>query len=245
MAKYQPNDPLNPYDPASLELGSQGVFDRMSAGTSPAMSGKLAEKLKDPKHRAEFWQMMKNDAEERKRTGETMQQQALREKREWAAQDAKSASLKLEGNAAFSQGDYKRAFVIYSACARLSPQEPVYHLNRAATGLKLKAFKQAEDDAAHAILEYESAKAHFRRAQARRFLGNLEGADEDLRVARELQPGDPSVEAEVAELAKLKKISDKELEQWIGAQEAVAVNDIFGSIEVLEELVQKVLQAKK
>jgi hypothetical protein len=33
---FKPNDPLNPYDPASIAAGNQGVFDRIQAGTSPA-----------------------------------------------------------------------------------------------------------------------------------------------------------------------------------------------------------------
>lgn len=104
------------------------------------MTAELADMLKDPAHLNALVQMMKADAAERERTGETAMEQMAREKREWAEADAKSAKLKLQGNEAFKEGDYKTAFVIYSACMSLSPQEPLYPLNRVAVALSETSF---------------------------------------------------------------------------------------------------------
>src|ERR1700722_8882943 len=49
-------------------------------------------------------------------TRETVSQPIIREKLQWDAQDAKSSL----GNATFSRGDYKRSFLIHSACMQLS-----------------------------------------------------------------------------------------------------------------------------
>jgi hypothetical protein len=62
-------------------------------------------------------------------------EQMWREKREWAENDAKSAELKIRGNEVFRSGDYKTALAVYTACMRLSPQDPLYALNRAAIAL--------------------------------------------------------------------------------------------------------------
>ncbi|KAG6843153.1 hypothetical protein H0H93_002043, partial [Arthromyces matolae] len=126
---------------------------------------------------------MLDDAKERERTGETVMEQMAREKAEWAAEDSKAASLKAEGNSAFKEGDYKQAFVIYSACMYLSPPEPLYALNRAAAGLKLRMFSTAEKDATMVLRDSSGktlGKAYFRRAQAFKFLGKLDKALEDL-----------------------------------------------------------------
>ena len=187
-------------------------------------------------------EIIKADARERERTGETPQQQIMREKREWAIQDAQSASLKLEGNAAFSRGDYKEAFIIYSACAQNSGHEPVYGLNRAAAALKLKLFMSAEEDSTHVLeLSAPTAKAYFRRGYARRCLGRLDEAAEDFLSAGCLQPGDPSVEVEVGEVARLKKLTEAELKSWVAEQGALGVEDVFVSREELQRLVDETI----
>ena len=78
---------------------------------------------------------------------------------------AQAASLKEQGNVAFTQGNFKEAFLIYSACVELSPPEPLYPLNRAAAGLKLRLYQEVEKDTGDALTSNsESAKAYFRRA---------------------------------------------------------------------------------
>ncbi|KAJ7213034.1 hypothetical protein GGX14DRAFT_446120 [Mycena pura] len=226
---FKPGDKLNPYDPASLDLpGDEGVFKRLEAGTSP-MTAELADMLKDPANLNALMQMMKADAAERERTGETAMEQMAREKREWAEADAKSAKLKLQGNEAFKEGDYKTAFVIYSACMSLSPQEPLYPLNRVAVALKLNLYTVAAEQASKVMrmAVFNRAKTHFRRGQARCVLVEWKEAEDDFTRALALQPGDPSVLQQIAEMKRLRGLSSEEQAAWISAQPRRALSDVF------------------
>ncbi|KAJ6594585.1 TPR-like protein, partial [Mycena capillaripes] len=202
---FKPGDKLNPYDPAALDLpGDEGVQRRLEAGTSP-MTPELAEVMNDPTKREDLMNtvlhIMRRDAAERERTGETVEQQIMREKLEWAQEDAKSAELKIKGNDAFKIGDYKTAYVIYTACIYLSGHEPLYHLNKAAVALsELSSQRKKLRKQAISKGNFNRAKAHFRRGQAMYFLGKWDKAGEDYAIALTLQPGDRSVVDQVAEL---------------------------------------------
>lgn len=74
-------------------------------------------------------------------------------------------------------------------------------LNMAACYLKVGEPQKCIDACSKALEFGENAKAHFRRAQAYADLRNFSGAQNDLERARELNPDDPAV---VAELRKLK-----------------------------------------
>ncbi|KAJ7678696.1 hypothetical protein B0H17DRAFT_1206624 [Mycena rosella] len=157
---FRGGDPLNPYDPASLDF-PDNPFEFMRRVQESQR--RLAEIYSDPEKREEY-----EHAEERERTGETESEQMLQEKREWAEEAAKSAEMKIQGNNAFRNGDYKTAFIIYTACGVLTPHEPLYCLNRAAIALKLKLYETAVKDASDAIERgnFNRVKAHFRRGQA-------------------------------------------------------------------------------
>ncbi|KAJ7633481.1 hypothetical protein DFH06DRAFT_1222929 [Mycena polygramma] len=129
---YKAGDPWNPHDPASLDFPPTPVeyMRRMQAETARADA-----LFKNPQRLAEVKRVWDEDAAERERTGETLEEQILREKREWAVADAKSRKLKEEGNDAFRKGDYMTAFVIYSVCMVQSGHEPLYPLNRAAVAM--------------------------------------------------------------------------------------------------------------
>ncbi|KAJ7782515.1 TPR-like protein [Mycena maculata] len=235
---FKPGDKLNPYDPAALDLpGDEGVQRRLQAGSSP-MSPAMAEMINNPETRQStldaLLQMMRADAAERERTGETASEQTKREKREWAEADAKSAALKIRGNEAFKNGEYKTAYVIYTACAYLTPQEPLYSLNRSAVALKLKLYTEASEDASDAIRkgDFNRAKAHFRRGQAMFFVGAWAKAERDYTEALALQPGDGNVVSQMAELNRLRGLSSDDQAVWISAQAPVTLGDIFEAGEL-------------
>ncbi|KAG7092029.1 hypothetical protein E1B28_008411 [Marasmius oreades] len=170
--KFKANDPLNPYDPASFSLGTEGVGARLNAGTAPTQV--LSQINKNPKMMEGFLKMMKEDIADAKRRGETMEERMMREKREWAEADAESAKIKENGNDAFRKGDFEDAFVAYSACIEISEHEPLYPLNRSAAALKLKLFKTVVLDATFCLEhDYNQAKAYFRRGQAPLSIGQL------------------------------------------------------------------------
>src|ERR1700722_849256 len=102
-------------------------------------------------------------------TRETVSQPIIREKLQWDAQDAKSSL----GNATFSRGDYKRSFLIHSACMQLS-----------GTRCIIETIRRSSSDATLALEQRSMmAKGYFRRGQARELIGILgEGAEDFLTV---------------------------------------------------------------
>ncbi|KAJ7481663.1 TPR-like protein [Mycena latifolia] len=228
---FRAGDPLNPYDPASLDF-PDNPFEFMRRVQDGQR--RQAEIYSDPEKQAEYEQYMRDNAEERARTGETELEQMLREKREWAEADAKSAELKIQGNEAFRKGDYENAFVIYTACMSLSNHEPLYPLNRAAVALKLKLYETAVQDATIAIDigDFQRAKAHFRRGQACCFLGKWDKADEEYTKASILQPGDPNIRREFEELKRLRGLSTDEQALWLSEKVPKTIADIFETGEL-------------
>ena len=82
----------------------------------------------------------------------------------------------LQGNAAFAKHDLDLALANFTTAIQLDPSIAAFPLNRAAVHLRLKEWTRAEKDATTA-LELDGGvnlKAWFRRAVARRNLGNLE-----------------------------------------------------------------------
>lgn len=84
---------------------------------------------------APFHEILEDILAECARNGERFSDKLQRERMEWAEDDAQIVKLKETGNAAFEQGDYRTAFIIYSACIYRSPHEGRYSLNRAAAAL--------------------------------------------------------------------------------------------------------------
>ncbi|KAJ7049949.1 TPR-like protein [Mycena amicta] len=226
---FKPGDKMNPYDPASLDLGEDGPILRAAAGTGPKISPRLAKILQDPTPEQRNWLLSlypRDNAE----TGETAMEQVIREKREWAEADAKSLQLKEEGNDAFRKGNYKKAFMIYTACMALSGHEPLYPLNRAAVGLKLKLYKTAVEDASRVLdlaHNFNLAKALFRRGQAFHFLGLWNKAEANYSDALKLQPNDSIVIQQVDELKRLRALSPEEQAAWITGQSALKLEEVF------------------
>ncbi|KAJ7762486.1 TPR-like protein [Mycena metata] len=236
---FKRGDPFNIFDPASFESPADpAAFIARVQQDIPAMG----EILNDPETMAKIVKGMQEAAAERAKTGETWYQQRLREKREWSEKGLKSEKLKEEGNKAFKNGDYKTAYVIYSACTVLSVHEPLYFLNRAAVALKLKLYDNVVQDTSTAMQRgnFKVAKALFQRAQGRLHLGDRVKADEDYTKALELEPGEPNIVKAFDELKRLRSLPPKEQAAWISRQEKADVWDIFADGELkrrIEELI--------
>ncbi|KAF5339236.1 hypothetical protein D9758_013308 [Tetrapyrgos nigripes] len=132
--RFKAGDPLNPYDPVAF--------------VSPVQDGSEVPQTEgwtvlDLAIMVRFMEMMNADIEDAERRGETLQERILREKREWIAANAKAAKLKDKANEVFRKGDYEEAFVMYSACADITPDEPVYKLNRAAALIARRDLEKA------------------------------------------------------------------------------------------------------
>jgi len=74
----------------------------------------------------------------------------------------------------------------------------VLHLNLAAVCTKTADFKQAITHATKALdINMHSAKAYFRRAQAQAGFGEFEEAENDLKLALEIEPNDNGIKTEL------------------------------------------------
>jgi len=118
---------------------------------------------------------------------------------------ADPVALKKAGNAAFGKGRYAEAVEHYTAAIDLwmePADRAVLYSNRSAAKLKLPGERQkALNDATRACeLAPEYAKAHFRRGQALRALGNPVAAIAAMEKVLAIAPADAAATAELAEL---------------------------------------------
>ncbi|KAF9651571.1 hypothetical protein BDM02DRAFT_3090710, partial [Thelephora ganbajun] len=108
------------------------------------------------------------------------------------------------GNAAFKAGDFPASIGHYTSAILADPSNPTLYLNRAAAYLKLGKYQDAERDSSSTLkIQKDNVKALFRRGQARMHLENLEGSQNDLRHAIELEPDNPSIREELQRVQKL------------------------------------------
>ncbi|ORC83410.1 putative TPR-repeat protein [Trypanosoma theileri] len=117
------------------------------------------------------------------------------------AEDDPVKKAKEQGNDFFQAGKLKEAIEAYSNGIDLDPDGSSAHVlygNRALCNLKLEKWDDAERDASSCVrLNHSYAKGYFRRAMARKKLGNLKGARTDLEAVLALSPNDASATAEM------------------------------------------------
>ncbi|KAJ7141106.1 hypothetical protein C8R44DRAFT_866759 [Mycena epipterygia] len=234
---FRAGDVMNPYNPASMAFSSspEEMIRRMQA-QSPMLAAMFNNP--DPASREAAWsdyqEYERADAEERERTGETEYEQMMREKREWAEEDAKSAKLKDDGNAAFKDG----LRYLLRMHAPLWPGTAV----SAEQGRKLKLYDIAIKDASLAIkkIKFNRFKCYYRRAQGNFFLGDWLKADENYVKALALQPGDRNIVHAIEELKSVRSLSAEEQAGWVSEQGKLTLPDVFEPGE-LERLAEKVL----
>ena len=102
---------------------------------------------------------------------------------------ARFAELKGRGNALFGEGRYEAAIECYNSCVILQSKDPLPLSNRAQCHLKLRSFSEAALDCDAALaLEPGHVKSRFRRATARKELGQTQPAIDDLQRVLQLEP---------------------------------------------------------
>ncbi|KAH7921028.1 hypothetical protein BV22DRAFT_1132596 [Leucogyrophana mollusca] len=104
------------------------------------------------------------------------------------------------GNVAFRRGDFELAVQHYEAAYKVEPEMPHYQLNLAAAHLKLNNWVDAEKACTKALSQHRSSKGFFRRAKARKLLGEVDDAIKDLRAALKIQPSNSEAIAELLSL---------------------------------------------
>ncbi|CBH09571.1 TPR-repeat protein, putative [Trypanosoma brucei gambiense DAL972] len=112
-----------------------------------------------------------------------------------------------KGNELFQSGKLQEAVEAYAVGIDLDPEGPMAHVlygNRALCYLKLERWSDAERDASSCVrLNRTYAKGYFRRATARKQLGNLKGARTDLEAVLALSPNDVSATNEMSLVTKM------------------------------------------
>ena len=93
------------------------------------------------------------------------------------------------GNALYAKGEYRAAIAEYNQCAILLPFDALPLSNRAQCWLKLQQWSEAERDCSAALeLDARNVKALYRRATARKGLGQLDSALADLDRVAAIEP---------------------------------------------------------
>ncbi|KAJ1261442.1 hypothetical protein BS78_09G029800 [Paspalum vaginatum] len=114
-----------------------------------------------------------------------------------------AASEKEQGNEYFKQKKFAEAIECYSRSIGLSPTAVAF-ANRAMAYLKLRRFKEAEDDCTEALdLDDRYIKAYSRRITARKELGKLKEAMDDAEFAISLDPNNPELRKQYSEIKTL------------------------------------------
>ncbi|KAJ3834269.1 hypothetical protein F5878DRAFT_630971, partial [Lentinula raphanica] len=113
--------------------------------------------------------------------------------------NSKAQAAKEKGNDAFKKGDYPSAIGHYTQAILEDSNDWTFPLNRAAAYLKLGKNEDAERDCIRVLTQNTTnVKALFRRAQARKALGKLTEAENDLKQAIALDPSNQSVKTELS-----------------------------------------------
>ncbi|KAL6865365.1 hypothetical protein ACP4OV_016516 [Aristida adscensionis] len=114
-----------------------------------------------------------------------------------------AASEKEQGNEYFKQKKFAEAIDCYSRSIGLSPTAVAF-ANRAMAYLKLRRFKEAEEDCTEALnLDDRYIKAYSRRITARKELGKFKEAMDDAEFAISLDPNNPELRKQYSEMKAL------------------------------------------
>ncbi|CAN1219511.1 RNA polymerase II-associated protein 3, partial [Linum perenne] len=122
-----------------------------------------------------------------------------------------ATSEKELGNEYFKQKKFVEAIECYSRSIAFSPTAVAY-ANRAMAYIKIKRFREAEDDCTEALnLDDRYIKAYSRRATARKELGKLKESMEDSEFALRLEPNNQEIKKQYNDAKSLyeKKLFQK------------------------------------
>ncbi|OCF59824.1 hypothetical protein L486_02497 [Kwoniella mangroviensis CBS 10435] len=113
----------------------------------------------------------------------------------------KSDQSRTDGNTSFKKGRWSEAIGHYTNAIIYNPTNPVNYSNRAQAFLKIDKYQDAERDCTTCLsLERNNIKALYRRGLARKGLGKLDEAIEDLQQILKIDKTNETVKSELEEL---------------------------------------------
>lgn len=103
-----------------------------------------------------------------------------------------------KGNKYFSNGNFNEALKCYTRSLALNPKSSITYSNRAMAYLKLKQYKNAEEDCNESIkIDNKYVKSYYRRALAKNGQSKHRSALNDLKIAIEIDPTNKTIKMEI------------------------------------------------
>ncbi|WVQ64641.1 uncharacterized protein L199_002808 [Kwoniella botswanensis] len=113
----------------------------------------------------------------------------------------KADQSRTDGNTSFKKGRWSEAIGHYTNAIIYNPTNPVNYSNRAQAFLKIDKYQDAERDCTTCLsLEQSNIKALYRRGLARKGLGKVDEAIEDLQQILKIDKTNETVKSELEEL---------------------------------------------
>ncbi|CAG5111167.1 Oidioi.mRNA.OKI2018_I69.chr2.g5500.t1.cds [Oikopleura dioica] len=144
---------------------------------------KVVQQLRNKRQRKKHVVRVDSDGSEIESAGEENEDDEEEERLQLAEE------YKNEGNAHFKAGEFEKAIESYTMSLSLDVSNAIFAANRAMAYMKVKKYREAEEDCTRALKHDASyEKALFRRAQCRNELGKLEGAVQDFKAVLRMNP---------------------------------------------------------
>jgi DnaJ family protein C protein 7 len=140
---------------------------------------------------------------------------------------AEAEKIKLEANALYKQGKYNEAILKYSKSIELQPNNATYYSNRAAAYTMLRKYKESIRDCQRAIeCDKTNIKPYFRSAKCSLQLGDTFEAGRQLKMAKEVAQGTPSLKKQIPIIEKELEMVEK-VENLMNKMEEHIKNEKF------------------
>ncbi|XP_074274549.1 F-box protein At1g49990-like [Silene latifolia] len=137
-----------------------------------------------------------------------------------------AAYAKEEGNEYFKKQKFIKAIECYSISIDVSPNAASF-ANRAMAYLKDDNYQEAENDCTESLkFDANQFKVYWRRGLARKGLGNLKGALEDIELGLKLEPGNREVKKLHVELKSMLEKESSEVSESGMEEDAACGMDV-------------------
>ena len=104
-------------------------------------------------------------------------------------------------------------------------------------------YEDAVEDTERSIeLNFNLAKAFYRRGSAYRLLGSLDDAERDLTQATVLAEEDETIRNDLEHVKKLQDLDKEELDAWVLQQGAKTEEDVFPGDELERRVKERIAQ---